>query len=95
MWNAWNTNPILVRPESRARCFVERSEHRAIDRNAALVRIVESGQNVQKGRFTDPGLADDRNELARPDIEIEAAEQTPRSRDRFARARAPIGEGTT
>ena len=43
-------------------------------------------EGVEQARFADPRLADDRNQFARRDVEVERAEQESRSWDRLAEA---------
>ena len=48
-------------PKQRPLIVAEHGEIRALEQHPSGVRLVETCEQVQKGRFADPGLAHDRD----------------------------------
>ena len=73
-WKAWNTKPTCRRRQQRALLGVERADVDAVVRDAAGVPAVEAGHAVEQRRLADARFADDRDELARRDLERDVLE---------------------
>ena len=78
-------DPLAPQPGPRG--LVERAEIDAVDRHAALVGVVEPGEDVEQRRFADPGFADDRDQFARADLQIEMRGTAARPRHRLCKTR--------
>ena len=65
----------LLSTKAGARALVKRAKFDTVNHDAARVGFVEPGQDVEQGRLADPRLADDRDQFARRDVEVERAKQ--------------------
>ncbi len=74
----WNTMPMWLAPHARELVLVAAGDRLAGDRDLALVGDVESRDEVQQRRLAAARRPHDRDELARRDVEVDAAQRAHR-----------------
>ena len=66
--------PHAITPQQGARGIVERSEFRPVKRNAAAIREVEAGNQIEQSGFADAGFAHDGDVFTRRHLEVDVSQ---------------------